>query len=182
MEKQTYKHPISGRIKFVFSPMAIVDLLAILPFYLPFIDIDLRFLRILRICRIFSLLKMARYSIAFAMIKSVLKEKKEELFVTLMFVIIVLVIISTLMFYVEQDAQPEAFSSIPKAIWWGVVTLTTVGYGDVYPVTVYGKILGGIITLLSVGLIALPSGILASAYTQQIQKRKKKIHNKEFNE
>lgn len=116
------------------------------------------------------------------MIKSVLKEKKEELFVTLMFVIIVLVIISTLMFYVEQDAQPEAFSSIPKAIWWGVVTLTTVGYGDVYPVTVYGKILGGIITLLSVGLIALPSGILASAYTQQIQKRKKKIHNKEFNE
>jgi voltage-gated potassium channel len=82
------------------------------------------------------------------------------------------VIVSTLMFYVERDAQPEAFSSIPKAIWWGVVTLSTVGYGDIYPVTASGKILGGVITLLGVGLIALPSGILASGYTEQIQKRK----------
>jgi voltage-gated potassium channel len=172
VEKKGYDDPIKGRIKFIFSPMALIDLFAILPFYLPFLGIDLRFLRILRIFRIFRLLKMARYSSAFTMIKSVLKDKKEELLVTLLFIIIILVIISTLMFYIERDAQPEVFGSIPKSLWWGVVTLTTVGYGDIYPVTALGKILGGIITLLGVGLIALPSGILASGYTEQIQKSK----------
>ena len=168
VEYKTYRHPFTDRIKFIFSPMAVIDLLAILPFYLPFIGVDLRFLRILRIFRIFRLLKMARYSNAFSMIKNVLKEKKEELLVTLIFIVIILVIVSTLMFYAERDAQPEAFGSIPKAIWWGIVTLTTVGYGDIYPITLYGKILGGVITLLGVGLIALPSGILASGYTEQI--------------
>jgi len=139
VEKEPFNHPIGGRLKFIFSPMAIVDLLAILPFYLPFVGIDLRFLRILRVFRIFRLLKLARYSNAFTMIKTVLKEKKEELLVTLLFIIIILVIVSTLMFYVERDAQPEAFGSIPKAIWWGVVTLSTVGYGDIYPITALGK-------------------------------------------
>lgn len=172
VEKKAYHDPIKGRIKFIFSPMAIVDLFAILPFYLPFLGIDLRFLRILRIFRIFRLLKMARYSNAFSMIKRVLKDKKEELLVTLLFIIIILVIISTLMFYIERDAQPEVFGSIPKSLWWGVVTLTTVGYGDIYPITPFGKILGGIITLLGIGLIALPSGILASGYTEQIHKSK----------
>lgn len=176
VENPKYQHPITGRIKFMFSPMAIVDLLAILPFYLPFVGVDLRVLRILRTFRIFRLFKMARYSSALVMIRNVLKEKKEELLVTLAFIIIILVIISTLMFYVERDAQPDAFGSIPKALWWGVVTLTTVGYGDIYPITVYGKILGGIITLLGIGLIALPSGIIASGYTEQIQKRKKDKH------
>jgi voltage-gated potassium channel len=172
VEKEPYRHPIKGRIKFIFSPLAIIDLLAILPFYLPFVGVDLRFLRLLRVFRIFRLLKMARYSNAFTMIKDVLKDKKEELLVTLLFIVIILVLVSSLMFYVERDVQPEAFGSIPKAIWWGVVTLTTVGYGDIYPVTALGKILGGVITLLGVGLIALPSGILASGYTEQIQKRK----------
>lgn len=172
IENPVYHKQVTGRLKFIFSPTALIDLLAILPFYLPFTGIDLRFLRILRIFRIFRLLKMARYSNAFMMIKNVLKEKKEELLVTLVFIIIILVIVSTLMFYVERDAQPEAFGSIPKALWWGVVTLTTVGYGDVYPITLYGKILGGVITLLGVGLIALPSGILASGYTEQIQRKK----------
>lgn len=172
VENSKYEHPISGRIKFMFSPMAIVDLLAILPFYLPLIGIDLRFIRLLRLFRVFRLFKMARYMSAIFVIKNVFKEKKEELVVTLFFIIIVLVTVSTLMFYIERDAQPEAFASIPRAIWWGVVTLTTVGYGDVYPVTAMGKVLGGIITILGVGLIALPSGILASGYTEQIQKRK----------
>lgn len=172
IEKQPFQRPIAGRLKFMLSPMAMIDLLAILPFYLPFVGVDLRFLRILRIFRIFRLLKMARYSNALSMIKNVLKEKKEELLVTFVFIIIILTIISTLMFYVERDAQPDAFGSIPKAMWWGVVTLTTVGYGDIYPITLYGKILGGIITLLGIGLIALPSGILASGYTEQIQRKK----------
>lgn len=172
VELQSYQKPIIGRIKFIFSPMAIIDFLAILPFYLPLVGVDLRFLRILRVFRIFRMLKLARYSKAFRMIKSVLKKKKEELLVALSLVIIILIIISTLMFYAERDAQPNAFGSIPKALWWGVATLTTVGYGDIYPITPYGKILGGLVSLLGIGLIALPSGILASGYTEQLQKEK----------
>ena len=180
VEQEKYSHPVWGRIKYMFSPAALIDFFAILPFYLPFVGIDLRFIRMLRLFRIFRLLKMARYSSAFNMLKGVFKEKKEELLVTLLLIIIILVIISTLMHYVERGVQPEAFGSIPRALWWGVVTLTTVGYGDVYPITTFGKILGGIITLMGIGLIALPSGILASGYTEQIQirKRKKSIKKK----
>lgn len=82
------------------------------------------------------------------------------------------------MYYLERDAQPENFSSIPQSLWWGIVTLTTVGYGDVYPITIFGKILGGVITLLGIGLVALPSGILASGYTEQMLiKKSKKSEN-----
>lgn len=179
VEKKDFEKPLLGRIKFIFTPMAIIDFLAIIPFYLPFLGIDLRFLRIFRLFRIFRLLKMARYSRAFNLIKKVLKEKKEDLLVTLVFIMIILIIVSTLMYYIERDAQPENFSSIPQSLWWGIVTLTTVGYGDVYPVTILGKILGGIITLLGVGLVALPSGILASGYTEQIMIKKSKKNKKE---
>ncbi|WP_421763062.1 ion transporter [Ekhidna sp.] len=173
-EKVKYSRPIIGRLRFMTTPIALIDLFAILPFYLPFIGIDLRFLRIMRLFRVFRILKMARYSKAFDLIQKVLKEKKEELVITLGLISIILVIISTLMYYVERDAQPEHFSSISKSIWWGIVTLTTVGYGDIYPITRLGKFLGGIITLMSVGLIALPSGIIASGYTEQILERKRK--------
>lgn len=165
---------IRGYFKFASSPMAIIDLLAILPFYLPVIGIDLRFLRILRLFRVFRILKMARYSNAFDMIRRVFKNKKEELLITLGFIAIILVIVSALMYHLEKDAQPENFSSISNSIWWGIVTLTTVGYGDVYPITGLGRVLGGIITLLGIGLIALPSGIIASGYTEEINKQKEK--------
>lgn len=183
IEKKKYASPFSGRVKYMTHPMALVDLIAILPFYLPFVGIDLRFLRILRLFRIFRVLKMARYSSAFNLIRSVFKEKKEELLVTSVFIVIILIIISTLMYYLEREAQPDHFSSISKSLWWGIVTLTTVGYGDVYPMTALGKALGGIITLLSIGLIALPSGILASGYTEQIIRRKesKRKNDKEEN-
>jgi voltage-gated potassium channel len=174
VENEKYSKPFSGRFKFALTPIALIDLLAIIPFYLPFVGIDLRFLRVLRLFRVFRILKMARYSKAFELIKKVLKDKKEELIITLGLISIILIIISTLMYYVEIDAQPEHFSSISKSIWWGIVTLTTVGYGDIYPVTALGKFLGGVITLMSVGLIALPSGIIASGYTEQILERKKK--------
>ncbi len=164
---------ILGRLRYMTSFMALIDLLAIAPFYLPFIGVDLRMLRSLRLFRVFRLFKMARYTSAFEMIKKVLVNKKEELIITMIFILIALVVISTLMFYFEREAQPEQFSSIAKSLWWGVVTLTTVGYGDVYPVTVGGKILNGIVTLLGIGLIALPSGILASGYTEEVVKRRK---------
>ena len=173
--KERFEHPVWGRIKYIFTPMAIIDLLAILPFYLPMlIPMDLRFLRILRLFRIFRLFKMTRYSKAMQTLGNVIKEKKEELLVTVFIVFILLLTASSLMYYVEVDAQPDKFSSILDAMWWGVATLTTVGYGDVYPITPLGKFLGAVISLLGIGLFALPTGILASGFGEEIRKNREK--------
>ncbi|MCD5425340.1 MAG: potassium channel family protein, partial [Methanosarcinaceae archaeon] len=102
----------------------------------------------------------------------VFKEKKEELYITIFSVSIILIVASSMMYIVENEAQPDVFSSIPASMWWGVITLTTVGYGDVYPITTIGKLLGGIIALLGVGMVALPAGILASGFADIIQKTK----------
>lgn len=170
-----YENPILGRIRFALTPLIIIDLLAILPFYLPMlIPFDLRFLRILRLIRIFRVFKMGRYSQAFRMIANVIKAKQEELLITIFVVIVLLIIASSLMYLIENKIQPEIFSSVPKAMWWGVATLTTVGYGDIYPLTPLGKFLGAIISLLGIGLFALPAGFLASGFSEEIKNRKKK--------
>jgi len=170
-----YKEPVKGRIKFALTPLALIDLFAILPFYLPMlIRLDLRFIRALRLFRLFRLFKMGRYSNALKLLSSVLKDKKEELLIAVFSVLILLIVASSLMYFIENEAQPESFASIPSAMWWGICTLTTVGYGDIYPVTPLGKILGALIALLGIGLFALPAGILASGFAEQIQKRKEK--------
>ena len=172
-EKEEYHSPIIGRIRFAFTPLAIVDLLAVLPFYLPFIFLhsDLRLIRVIRVFRIIRLFKIGRYSQATRTFGEVLKEKKEELGITVVAVLMLLIISSSLMYYVEHTAQPKAFSSIPAAMWWGVSTLTTVGYGDVYPITPLGKFLGAIIALAGIGIFALPAGILASGFASHIAKK-----------
>jgi voltage-gated potassium channel len=173
IQNQQFNHPIKGRIRFAFTAMPIIDLLAILPFYLPMlIPIDLRFLRILRLFRIFRVFKMGRYFEAFQMIANVIKSKKEELLITVFIVMIMLIFASSLMYIVENAVQPENFSSIPSAMWWGVATLTTVGYGDIYPITPIGRCLGAVISLLGIGLFALPTGFLASGFAEEIQKRR----------
>ena len=169
---ERYRHPIKGRIKFILSPIGLIDLLAILPFYLPFImNIDGRILRLLRLFRLVRIFKMGRYSTAFQMIANVLNRRKEELLVTLTIVLLVLVLASSLMYYVEHEVQPEAFSSIPATMWWGVATLTTVGYGDVYPITSIGRVLGAFIAIMGVGIFALPAGIIASGFEAEIRKK-----------
>jgi len=174
VESEKYKNVISGRIKYTFSFMALIDLVAILPFYLPFIQgIDLRFVRVLRLLRFFILFKLGRYSKAIITIQEVLKNKKEELTISLVLVSILLVFSSSIMYYAENRVQPEAFSSIPATFWWAIVTLTTVGYGDIYPITTLGKILGGFIALLGIGMFALPTGILGAGFVERIQKDKK---------
>lgn len=168
-----YKRPISGRVRFIFTPLALVDIFAILPFYLPMlIPFDLRFIRAIRLIRIFRLFKMGRYSESIKLFDKVLRAKKEELFTALFAVFILLTISSSLLYYVEREAQPEVFSSIPAAMWWGVSTLTTVGDGDIYPITSLGKFLGAIISLLGIGLFALPAGILSSGFVEEIRKRR----------
>ncbi len=167
-----YKKPITGNLKYALTPLAVIDLLAILPFYLPFTGIDLRLLRILRIFRLFRIFKIARYMGALSLILRVIRIKKEELVISLIFTLFLLLISSTLMYYVENEAQPENFSSIPGTMWWGIATLTTVGYGDVYPITMLGKFLGGMIAIIGIGLFALPTGILASGFSEELSRSK----------
>lgn len=154
------------------TPLAMIDLFAILPFYLPMIiPLDLRFIRAVRLFRLFRLFKIGRYSKALSLLKKVLKDKKEELILIIFVVFLLLIIFSSLMYFIEKEAQPEAFSSIPEAMWWGIITLTTVGYGDVYPITPLGKILGALIAFLGIGMFALPAGILGSGLVEVVRKK-----------
>lgn len=163
--------PVKARLKFIFSFLGLIDLLAILPFYLPFIiTFDLRFLRIMRLVRLFRVIKIARYSKALSLIGDVLKRKKEELFLTIFITFLLLLVASSLMFYVEHDAQPEQFSNIFQSFWWAIATLTTIGYGDIYPVTALGKLLSAVIALLGIGLVALPTGILSAGFMDSLKK------------
>ncbi len=171
-ENKRYASPLFGRLRYMISPFAIIDLVAILPFFLPLLAVDLRFIRSARLIRTLRLLKIGRYSESMTLLGTVIKQKKEELFITLLTLSIILVIASSILYHLEHNVQPEAFSSIPAAMWWGIATLTTVGYGDVYPVTVVGKIFGAVIALMGIGLFALPAGILGSGFVEVIQRKK----------
>jgi len=172
-----FRQPISGRIRFALTPLAIIDLLAVLPFYLASIfTVDLRFIRVLRMFRILRILKAARYSESIRNIVMVVIRKKEELLMSLFILLIVLIVSSSLVYFVENSAQPEAFSSIPASMWWGIVTLTTIGYGDMYPITPLGRFLGGIIAILGIGMVALPAAVIVSGYFEQKKEPRKCPH------
>lgn len=164
-----YAHPVRGRLRWMATPFAVIDLLAILPALL--FAVDLRFLRVLRVLRV---LKLGRYSESMRILTDVMRRSGRELLTSLFLVGLALLITSSLMFYAERDAQPETFSSIPAAMWWAIVALTTTGYGDVVPITALGRILGGATALLGVATIALPVGILSSAFVQELDARRKK--------
>lgn len=174
VENPKYKDPVSGRVKYLASPLAIIDLLAFLPFYIGFFFVDLRFLRIFRLMALFRMFKITRYLHALNIFKRVLNDRKEQLLLSFLFILFILVIISFIMFYTERDAQPQVFSSIPATMWWGIATLTTVGYGDMVPITPLGKFLGGLFAIAGVGLLALPVGILSSGFFSSIQNFEKK--------
>lgn len=170
VENPLYSQPIKGRLKYMVSPMAIVDLIAVLPFYLGIIyNFDTRFLRILRLFRIF---KLSRHFTAMSVLLTVIRNELATLVSAIFIMLVLIVLASSGMFMVERDAQPEAFGTIPRAMWWATITLSTVGYGDVIPVTVAGKILGIFITILGVGMAALPAGIIASGFTREVNKRR----------
>ncbi|HET6765083.1 MAG TPA: ion transporter [Longimicrobiaceae bacterium] len=166
-----YGHPARGRIRFALTPMALVDLVSVLPFFLPLLGADVRIVRGLGILRLLRLGKLARYSHALQMVGRVVRGKRHELLTTFMLAGVLLLIASSLMYFAECDAQPDKFSSIPAAMWWGIVTLTTVGYGDVFPVTGAGKLLSAVISVLGIGVVALPTGILGAAFVEEMQAR-----------
>jgi len=182
--KEKYKKMFAGRLRYAATPMMIIDLLAFLPFYLPFfLPLDPRILRILRLFRIFRIFKATRYSKHMKIMGHVILEKKEELSISFLVAMVILVFASSIMYVVENAAQPEAFASIPHAMWWGVSTLTTVGYGDVYPITPLGRMMASIMALLGIGLVALPAGILASGfsdYSASKNAHKEAIENDRF--
>jgi len=163
-----YHHPVSGRLRYMMTPMALIDLAAILPFWLAFlIPIDLRALRLFRI---FWLLKMTRYSPTLSMFTEVIRSEWRSLIAAFMIMGMLAFTTSTVMFFLEQEVQPEGFASIPDALWWGVVTMTTVGYGDVVPVTSLGKVVAGLLMVCGIGLFALPAAILAAGFTREIRR------------
>lgn len=175
------ENSINSRIKFIFSGSGIIDLLAILPFYLPLIfNFDLRFIRILRVTRLTRILKLNRYTKAFKIIGSVFSEKKSELFLTIFITFILTLISSTIMYNLEHEVQKEAFPNIISTFWWAIATLTTVGYGDVFPITGWGKLISGTIALLGIGLVALPTGIISAGFFEKIEKEKRKKESYRF--
>jgi voltage-gated potassium channel len=167
-----YSHPIWGRIKYALTPLSLIDLISILPFYLLLLFPNLSFVYIISILRLLRLIKISRYSESVRTLWIVLYAKKEELLATAFAVFILLIFASSLMYFVESSAQPKSFGSIPDAMWWGVVTLTTVGYGDIYPITPLGRFLGSLLAFLGIGIFALPAGIIASGFSEEVQKRK----------
>jgi voltage-gated potassium channel len=163
-----FQRPVWGRVRYVLTPLALVDLTAILPFYLPMlIPTHLLFIRVLRLLRLMRLLKIGRYSHSLRLLLSVLRDRRGELVATFVILAILVVLASGLMYMVEHDAQPQSFSSMPATMWWAVATVTTIGYGDMYPITPLGKVLAGAIAVLGIGLFALPAGILGSGFVEK---------------
>ncbi|WP_105617003.1 ion transporter [Vallitalea okinawensis] len=162
-----------ARMKYIFSGMALIDLVAILPTYLPFLlAIDLRVLRMDRLFRLLRLFKLSRYYQSMNVMMRVLKNEKEQLVMTISITLMLIFIAASLMFYIERDINPE-FETLSDALWWAIATLTTVGYGDIYPTTDGGRLLSAIIAVLGIGLVALPTGILSSGFMEEINKQKK---------
>ena len=165
-----FKHPVWGRLRYMFTPMALIDLLVILPLYLGFfLAVDLRFMRVLRLLRVF---KLTRYSSSMTVLLDVLADETRSIGAALFVLCMLIVIASSLTYLAEHHAQPEVFSSIPAAMWWAIITMTGVGYGDVIPITVAGKVLASVISIISIGIVALPAGLLASGFSEALRQRR----------
>lgn len=165
-----FHHPVWGRLRYMLTPMALLDLIVILPFFLAMLGaVDLRFLRVLRLLRVF---RLTRYSSALRLLTEVLKDEAANIGASMFILMMMVVLSASLVYLAEVDAQPDAFGSIPDALWWAIITMTSIGYGDVVPITNVGKIFGAIIGIISVGMVALPTGIIASGFNQALHQRK----------
>ena len=174
---EKYGHPVWGRLRFAVTPVVFIDLLAILPFYVALLApvglLDLRILRFLRAVRLLArIARLSRYSSGLRTSVGVIHAKRAELITVVVFLSILLLMASSLMYFAESEAQPDKFANIPQAMWWSIITLTTVGYGDVFPVTAGGRLLAGVIAILGIGLFALPAGILGSGFMEEMNRRR----------
>ncbi len=179
--EKKYSHSIKGRLRYMLSPGALIDLLAILPFYLQaIVGFDLRVLRILRLMRFFRLFRLTAYMKSAQMITNIFKKRANELALSLVLVMFLIIISSCIIYFAEHtypSVEESKFSSIPATFWWAVVTLTTTGYGDMYPLTTLGRAMSGVIMLMGVAFFALPAGIIMAGFLEEFRKnRVQKTH------
>ncbi len=161
-----------GRLRYAYSPIAIIDLIALTPALLSIAGSGTFVLRLFRLVRILRLARLGHFSLAMKHIGAALNSRRYELMLSGCMAILLLIISSVLLYLIEGSVQPKAFGSIPRAMWWAIATLTTVGYGDVFPVTALGRVVAGITAVFGIGLIALPTGILASAFSDSMNRNK----------
>jgi voltage-gated potassium channel len=171
---EKYRHWFWGRIKFIFSWESLIDLAAILPIYLhSFFKFDLRALRLLRLLRLLRIFRLTSYMRTTKMIANVFRSRFQELLLSLILTTGLIIISACLMYFAEHDAQKEKFSSIPKTLYWSVVTLTTTGYGDMTPETPVGRLLTGVILMIGVAIFALPAGIITAGFLDEMRGKRK---------
>ena len=164
-----------GAINYIFSFFGLIDLISILPFYLnQFINLDGRFLRILRLFRLTRIFKFGRDSNSLKLFTKALVSVKEQLLFTLFLSALTILLSASAIYYLENEAQPDKFSSITESVWWATISLATVGYGDVYPITVGGKIFATIISLVGIGVVAIPTGVISASFVEEIYKERLK--------
>ena len=166
-----YPQAAHPRLKYIFSFMALIDLLAILPFYLPFVSADMRYLRMVRLfrlIRLFRVFKLGRYIDALQTIVQVIRLSASRLVISMVLCFTVMLFSAIIMYTVENPVQPEQFPNVITSMWWAICALTTVGYGDVYPITAVGRFLASIISLLGIGIIAIPAGIITAGFSEVI--------------
>lgn len=163
---------------YIFSFAGLVDLLSILPFYLDFTNLDLRVLRMLRLLRFFRVFKITRYNDSMKLVADVIRDKRSEIGVIMGLIFIIMIIASFIMFYAEHKDNAEQFPNVLSCLWWAIVTMTTIGYGDVYPITTAGKVVGSIMALLGIGLVAMPTGIISAGFLEKIAEKKKEEKDK----
>lgn len=157
-----------SRFRYALMPSSLIDLAVLVLSVLPFIGADVMVLRLIRAARMLRLAKVGRFSRAFATMDRAVRSRASHLAVTLSLAVAFLIFSATVMYWIEGEAQPQAFGSIPRALWWATVTMTTVGYGDVIPLSVLGKIVAAITSLAGIILIAIPTGIFAAAFSDEL--------------
>jgi voltage-gated potassium channel len=165
---------LEGRLKYIKEPFVIIDILVLLPYYLTIAGIDLIFLRILRVFRIMKILRYEQYNSFDITLWHILKENKDKFMVVIQLSSILMLVSAPIMYYLENSVQPEIFSSIPSALWWSVITFTTVGYGDMYPITTLGKIVASFLSVLGIAFYAIPGAIFTSALLEKLKQREGK--------
>ena len=166
---------LKGVLNYIFSFFGLIDLISILPFYLnQFINLDGRFLRILRLFRLTRIFKFGRDSNSLKLFTKALVSVREQLLFTLFLSALTILFSASAIYYLENEAQPDKFSSITESIWWATISLATVGYGDVYPITVGGKIFATIISLVGIGVVAIPTGVISASFVEEIYKERLK--------
>ena len=164
--------PFRSRMRYVISFAAMIDLISLLPSYISVISANFMVLRMLRVLKLLRAFKLNRYTHALRDIGEVFRKKASQLISSMLVVSFLMLISAVLMYDAEHEAQPEVFDNALSGLWWAIVTVTTVGYGDIRPITAFGRVMGGVIALLGIGFVAVPTGIITAGFSEQIAQKK----------